>query len=83
MVGLTGPGDKIKSMCKSFRVYYSKTDEENDGKDYLIDHSIIMVSSGDQKAAEQPELRIVEMGLVQVTAQRASKNRCVALRAAS
>lgn len=43
MIGLTGSPDDIKKMCKLYRVYFSKTDESNDGKDYLLDHSIIMV----------------------------------------
>lgn len=40
MVGLTGDLDSVKATSKSFRVYYHKTDE--DSKDYLVDHSIIM-----------------------------------------
>ncbi|KXZ42188.1 hypothetical protein GPECTOR_187g284 [Gonium pectorale] len=39
MVGLTGDLDNIKTVSKSYRVYYSKTGESD--TDYLVDHSII------------------------------------------
>ncbi|KAF5943332.1 hypothetical protein HYC85_017409, partial [Camellia sinensis] len=40
LVGLTGNLDEIKKAARAFRVYYMKTEEE--GLDYLVDHSIIM-----------------------------------------
>lgn len=40
LVGLTGNPDEIKKAARAFRVYYMKTEEE--GSDYLVDHSIIM-----------------------------------------
>ncbi|BDA48073.1 Protein SCO1 homolog, mitochondrial [Coccomyxa sp. Obi] len=40
LIGLTGPHDKVKAAAKAYRVYYSKTND--DPKDYLVDHSIIM-----------------------------------------
>ncbi|CAL5422781.1 unnamed protein product [Camellia sinensis] len=40
LVGLTGNPDQIKKAARAFRVYYMKTEEE--GSDYLVDHSIIM-----------------------------------------
>ncbi|GIL93184.1 hypothetical protein Vretifemale_20581, partial [Volvox reticuliferus] len=39
MIGLTGDLENIKSVSKSYRVYYSKTGESD--TDYLVDHSII------------------------------------------
>ena len=40
LVGLTGSGDEIKKAAREYRVYYMKSEEE--GSDYLVDHSIIM-----------------------------------------
>ncbi|EIE27272.1 SCO1-SenC-domain-containing protein [Coccomyxa subellipsoidea C-169] len=40
LIGLTGPQDKVKAAAKAYRVYYTKTND--DPKDYLVDHSIIM-----------------------------------------
>ncbi|KAL7165113.1 hypothetical protein ACSBR2_040904 [Camellia fascicularis] len=40
LVGLTGNPDEIKKAARAFQVYYMKTEEE--GSDYLVDHSIIM-----------------------------------------
>lgn len=40
MIGLRGSMEEIKSVAKLFRVYFMRT---NDSKDYLVDHSIIMV----------------------------------------
>ncbi|KAM7526498.1 hypothetical protein LguiA_016400 [Lonicera macranthoides] len=40
LVGLTGNPDEIRKAARAYRVYYMKTEEE--GSDYLVDHSIIM-----------------------------------------
>ncbi|KAI5061230.1 hypothetical protein GOP47_0023735 [Adiantum capillus-veneris] len=40
LIGLTGSLDEIKQVARAYRVYYMKTEEE--GLDYLVDHSIIM-----------------------------------------
>ncbi|MFS7997470.1 putative copper chaperone SCO1/SenC, Thioredoxin domain, Thioredoxin-like superfamily [Helianthus anomalus] len=40
LIGLTGPPEEIKKAARAYRVYYMKTEEE--GSDYLVDHSIIM-----------------------------------------
>ncbi|KAF5181058.1 SCO1, mitochondrial-like protein [Thalictrum thalictroides] len=40
LVGLTGSADEVKKVARAYRVYYMKTEEE--GSDYLVDHSIIM-----------------------------------------
>lgn len=39
MIGLTGEMENVKTVSKSYRVYYSKTGESD--TDYLVDHSII------------------------------------------
>ncbi|CAI5963721.1 unnamed protein product [Closterium sp. NIES-64] len=39
MIGLTGTPEQVKAAARAFRVYYMKTEEE--GYDYLVDHSII------------------------------------------
>jgi len=39
LVGLTGTKDQIQKITRSYRVYYSKTNDSDE--DYLIDHSII------------------------------------------
>ncbi|KAI3994285.1 hypothetical protein MKX01_012542 [Papaver californicum] len=40
LIGLTGTVDEVKKAARAYRVYYLKTEEE--GSDYLVDHSIIM-----------------------------------------
>ena len=40
MIGLRGTLEEVKKVAKLYRVYFMKT---NDTKDYLVDHSIIMV----------------------------------------
>ncbi|KAH9310184.1 hypothetical protein KI387_038095 [Taxus chinensis] len=40
LVGLTGSQSDIRRVAREFRVYYMKTEEEEE--DYLVDHSIIM-----------------------------------------
>ncbi|OUZ99123.1 Copper chaperone SCO1/SenC [Macleaya cordata] len=40
LIGLTGSVDEIRKVARAYRVYYMKTEEE--GSDYLVDHSIIM-----------------------------------------
>ncbi|KAG6554741.1 hypothetical protein Mapa_003760 [Marchantia paleacea] len=40
LVGLTGSVNDIRQVAREYRVYYMKTEEE--GTDYLVDHSIIM-----------------------------------------
>ncbi|KAF9626722.1 hypothetical protein IFM89_038896, partial [Coptis chinensis] len=39
LVGLTGSADEVRRVARAYRVYYMKTEEE--GSDYLVDHSII------------------------------------------
>ncbi|KAI8469657.1 MAG: cytochrome c oxidase assembly factor [Monoraphidium minutum] len=39
LVGLTGSEEAVKSVSKSYRVYFHKTSDDPD--DYLVDHSII------------------------------------------
>lgn len=40
-IGLTGTQEQIKATCKKYRVYYSAPEYE-EGKDYLVDHSIFI-----------------------------------------
>ena len=40
IIGLWGTMEEVKKVAKLYRVYFMKT---NDTKDYLVDHSIIMV----------------------------------------
>ncbi|XP_022883311.1 protein SCO1 homolog 1, mitochondrial-like [Olea europaea var. sylvestris] len=40
LIGLTGSSEEIKKAARAYRVYYMKTEEE--GSDYLVDHSIVM-----------------------------------------
>lgn len=40
LVGLTGGTDDIRQVAREYRVYYMKVEDE--GSDYLVDHSIIM-----------------------------------------
>ena len=41
LLGVTGSVEACKAAAKQYRVYYHKTGDE-DGDDYLVDHSIIM-----------------------------------------
>jgi protein SCO1/2 len=43
LVGLTGSVKDIQEVAREYRVYYMKTEDE--GNDYLVDHSIIMYVS--------------------------------------
>ncbi|KAL7688272.1 putative copper chaperone SCO1/SenC, Thioredoxin-like superfamily [Plasmopara halstedii] len=44
---LTGTRDQVADIAKSYRVYFSKADEnEDDDDDYLVDHSIVMYLVG-------------------------------------
>lgn len=40
IIGLTGTWEQIKSVCKSYRVYFSTPEGVQKGQDYLVDHSI-------------------------------------------
>jgi len=40
ILALTGTVEKIKEVCKSYRVYFSIPEDAKD--DYLVDHSIII-----------------------------------------
>ncbi|PHT45300.1 Protein SCO1 -like protein 1, mitochondrial [Capsicum baccatum] len=40
LIGLTSSQEEIKKTTRAYRVYYMKTEEE--GSNYLVDHSIIM-----------------------------------------
>eukprot|EP00850_Spirogloea_muscicola_P006663 SM000032S12047 [mRNA] locus=s32:89916:92474:- [translate_table: standard] len=40
LMGLTGTPEAVRQAAREYRVYYMKTEEEGD--DYLVDHSIIM-----------------------------------------
>jgi len=43
MVYLTGTKDQVAKAARSYRVYFSKANEnENDEEDYLVDHSIVL-----------------------------------------
>lgn len=44
-IGLTGPSDVVKSVAKSFRIYYRPTATSSNG-DYLVDHSIFFYLMG-------------------------------------
>ncbi|CAM9462211.1 unnamed protein product [Ectocarpus sp. 13 AM-2016] len=39
---LTGTKDQVAKAAKAYRVYFSKTDEHEEGEDYLLDHSIVI-----------------------------------------
>ncbi|GLE04055.1 hypothetical protein PINS_up012966 [Pythium insidiosum] len=44
---LTGTRDQVADITKSYRVYFSKADEnDDDDDDYLVDHSIVMYLVG-------------------------------------
>ncbi|XP_066329448.1 protein SCO1 homolog 1, mitochondrial-like isoform X3 [Miscanthus floridulus] len=42
LIGLTGTTDEVRQVARAYRVYYMKTEEE--GSDYLVDHSIVIPS---------------------------------------
>ncbi|CBI22811.3 hypothetical protein VitviT2T_011751 [Vitis vinifera] len=44
LIGLTGNPDEVRKAARAYRVYYMKTEEE--GSDYLVDHSIMMYLMG-------------------------------------
>ena len=47
MIALTGTEEKIRSVSKSYRVYFSKSKEDkDDASDYLMDHSAITYLMG-------------------------------------
>jgi protein SCO1/2 len=46
IVGLTGPWDQIKAVCKLYRVYFSTPPGVKPGQDYLVDHSIYFYLMG-------------------------------------
>lgn len=39
---LTGTKDQVAKAAKAYRVYFSKTEEHEEGEDYLVDHSIVI-----------------------------------------
>lgn len=39
---LTGTKDQVAKAAKAYRVYFSKTEEHDEGEDYLLDHSIVI-----------------------------------------
>lgn len=39
---LTGTKDQVAKAAKSYRVYFSKTEEHEEGEDYMLDHSIVI-----------------------------------------
>jgi protein SCO1/2 len=41
-VGLTGPHETVKSVCKAYRVYFSTPPDADPKGDYLVDHSIFI-----------------------------------------
>lgn len=41
LIGLTGTDEQIRALAKLYRIYYSKPIDD-DGLDYLVDHTIIM-----------------------------------------
>jgi len=40
-LGLTGSMAQVKSVCKNYRIYFTKGPQSDDG-DYIVDHSIII-----------------------------------------
>lgn len=46
LLGLTGTWEKIKAVCKAYRVYFSTPPEVQPGQDYLVDHSIYFYLMG-------------------------------------
>lgn len=45
MIGLSGTYEAVKSACKAYRVYFSTPPNAKATDDYLVDHSILYVSS--------------------------------------
>lgn len=39
---LTGTKDQVAKAAKAYRVYFSKTEEHEEGEDYMLDHSIVI-----------------------------------------
>ena len=56
MIGLRGDYEATKRMCKTFRVYFSTPPNKKPTDDYLVDHSILCVSSVEY-ACGSPALR--------------------------
>lgn len=46
LIGLTGTADQVSVAAKAYRVYYRKSDQTKDQKDYLMDHSSIIFLMG-------------------------------------
>lgn len=46
LVGLTGTTEQVAGAAKAYRVYYRKSDQTKDQKDYLMDHSSIIFLMG-------------------------------------
>jgi protein SCO1/2 len=46
LIGLTGSDSEIAAAAKSYRVYYQKVPDEQDPKQYSIDHSAIFYLMG-------------------------------------
>lgn len=47
MIGLTGTWERIKAVCKAYRVYFSTPEGVKPGMDYLVDHSIYFYLMGE------------------------------------
>lgn len=47
IVGVTGPWEAIKDVCKKYRVYFSTPRNVKSGDDYLVDHSIYFYLMGE------------------------------------
>ena len=39
-------GVQVAKAAKAYRVYFSKTDDHEEGEDYLVDHSIVLYLIG-------------------------------------
>ena len=46
LIGLTGAWERIKAVCKLYRVYFSTPPGVKPGMDYLVDHSIYFYLMG-------------------------------------
>ena len=74
---LTGAPEQVRRMAKSYRVYFSKADETEDG-DYLVDHSIVIYfhdDSGDLADCFTQSMRpsdVVEKVIERMTAPKQS-----------